>query len=75
MFVSCIYGELKTHEIWKCECKEGIFYLDALQDYKVVHWNYPEITPTDELLQKAKTAIECKKKYNREREKLCKEDF
>ena len=37
MFVSCIYGELKSHEIWKCECKEGIFYLDTFQGYKVVH--------------------------------------
>ena len=67
MFVSCIYGELKTHEIWKCECKEGIFYIDALQDYKVVHWNYPEINPTHELLQKAKTIIVRKKKHNRKK--------
>ena len=50
MVVSNIYGEVRQHEIWKCECKEGTFYLDALQGYKVVHWNYPEITPTQELL-------------------------
>ena len=61
MVVSNIYGEVRQHEIWKCECKEGTFYLDALQGYKVVHWNYPEITPTQELLEKAKTLIEQKK--------------
>ena len=61
MVVSNIYGEVRQHEIWKCECKEGTFYLDSLQGYKVVHWNYPEITPTQELLEKAKTLIEQKK--------------
>lgn len=61
MVVNNIYGEARQHEIWKCECKEGTFYLDALQGYKVVHWNYPEITPTQELLEKAKTLIEKKK--------------
>ena len=39
----------------------GTFYLDALQGYKVVHWDYPKITPTQELLEKAKTLIEQKK--------------
>ena len=61
MVVNNIYGEVRQHEIWKCECKEGTFYLDALQGDKVVHWNYLEITPTQELLEKAKTLIEQKK--------------
>ena len=39
----------------------NVNYLDALQGYKVVHWNYLEIAPTQELLEKAKTLIEQKK--------------
>ena len=69
MIISNIYGEVGRHEIWKCECKEGIFYLDTFPTYRVVHWNYPEITPTDELLQKAKIAIERKKQFNKRKEK------
>lgn len=62
MVVSCIYGEVNKHEVWKCECEKGKFYVDSFQGYKVVHWNYPEITPSKELIEKAKTIIECKKK-------------
>ena len=61
MIVNFIYCEVRQHEVWKCECKEGIFYVDALQGYKVVHWNYPEITPTQELVEKAKATIELEK--------------
>ena len=67
MIVSCIYGEIKQHEVWKCECKDGIFYLDALQGYKVIHWNYPEIIPTQELIEHEKTVIEHKKERNKYR--------
>ena len=65
MIVSNIYVEVNQHEIWKCECKEGTFYIDALQNYKVVHWNYPEITPTQKLIENAKTIIEYKKKMRK----------
>ncbi len=65
MIVSNIYGEAGKHEVWKCECKEGTFYLDTFPTYIVVHWNYPEIIPTDELIQKAKIAIERKKQSNK----------
>lgn len=67
MIVSNIYGEAGKHEVWKCKCKEGTFYLDTFPTYTVVHWNYPEIIPTDELIQKAKIAIECKKRSNRKK--------
>ena len=30
MIVSNIYGEVNKHEVWKCECKEGKFYVDTL---------------------------------------------
>ena len=65
MIVSNIYGEAGQHEVWKCECKEGKFYLDTFPTYIVVYWNYPEIIPTDELIQKAKIAIERKKQSNK----------
>ena len=61
MYVSLIFIEAGQHEVWKCECKEGKFYIDTLQGYKVVHWNYPEITPSKELLEIAKQSIEQKK--------------
>ena len=61
MVVSNIYGEVRQHEIWKCKCKGGTFYLDALQGCKVVHQNYPKSTPTEELVEKARTLIEQKK--------------
>lgn len=64
MRVSNIYGEVSKHEVWECVCKEGKFYVDAIQDYKVVHWNYPEITPNQEQIEKAKLMIE-QKKYGR----------
>ena len=56
-------GVANSVEIVKQEAEkyEGTFYLDALQGCKVVHWNYPETTPTQELLEKAKTLIEQKK--------------
>lgn len=62
MVVSNICGEVNQHEIWKCECKEGKFYVDTFQDYKVIHWNYPEITPTQEQLELAKKLIKNKKR-------------
>lgn len=65
MKVTNIYGEVNQHEYWKCECKEGIFYVDGLRDYKVIHWNYPEINPTKELIEKARTVIEQKKERYR----------
>jgi hypothetical protein len=75
MTVSNIYGEVGQHEVWKCVCKEGTFYVDTFQDYKVVHWNYPEIVPTQELIEKAKSMIEQKKNsYLRERSRHEKTD-
>lgn len=62
MIVSCIYGEVNQHEVWKCECEKGIFYIDTHQG--VVHWNYPEIIPTQELIEEAKSFIEQKKRQN-----------
>ena len=58
MTVRNIYMEVSQHEVWMCECTDGKFYLDALQNYKVVHWNYPEITPTQEQIEKAKVDLE-----------------
>ena len=68
MTVRNIYMEVNQHEVWMCECTDGKFYLDALQNYKVVHWNYPEITPTQEQIKKTKEIIENKKKaYKRKK--------
>ena len=67
MEVINIYGEVKQHEVWKCKCKEGIFYVDASQEYEVVHWNCPEIIPSQELVEKAKTLIKQKKNKRKTR--------
>ena len=63
MEVSCIHGS-RNHEIWLCVCKEGRFYLDGSQNYKVVEWNYPAIVPTQKQIEEAKDIIE-QKKYGR----------
>lgn len=63
MEVTCIHGSSK-HEVWLCVCKEGRFYLDGSQNYKVVEWNYPAIVPTQEQIEEAKNIIE-QKKYGR----------
>lgn len=63
MIVSNIHGSYQ-HEIWQCECKAGKFYVDydnVSKNCKVVHWNYPEITPTTKLLEETKKIIEQKK--------------